>query len=371
LEGGDPELLALWRRFRDLSIRSLERTYSRLGFVFDSYEGEAAMNDGIGAVLERFLAAGVARVSDGAMIVDVEDVLGRPIAPCMLRKSDGATTYAARDCAAAIDRWEKHRFAANVYVCARQEDHFAQVFAALKKLGEAEGWADDWPARCENVSFGYVRGMSTRSGTAVWLDDVLDEARERAAALRERKRSEQPDAVDELSPAQREEAAERVGQAAILYFDVANRRMTDLTFDWDEVLRFDGNTGPYVLYTHARICGIYRKAGISPDALRSATASADPCASLLFGPGEEWELVKAVGRFPRVVRTAAQRREPSEIAGYLYDLASVFNAFYYRERVLNSVEPELTRQRLYLVEVTRVVLASGLRLLGIQPLEVM
>lgn len=369
LEDGDPELAALWARFRELSVAELRRTYARLGFDFDSYDGEAAMNGRVAGVIERFLRAGVATISAGAVVVEVADVLGRPIAPCMLRKSDGATTYAARDCAAAIDRWERHHFAANVYVCARQEDHFAQVFAALGKLALAEGWPEIWPERCENVSFGFVRGMSTRRGTAVWLNDVLDEARDRARALHAGKGAPPPAPVLEASAGAPDETSETVGQAAVLYFDVSARRMTDLTFAWDDVLRFEGNTGPYLQYTHARICGVYRKLRPAAEvaaALRSEPVDVGRCCS-----AEEWAVVLRLSDFPRAIDTAAARREPSEIASHLIALASEFNRFYHARRILAAPEPGRTRQRLQLAEATRTVLASGLGLLGIRPLEAM
>ncbi len=140
LEQGDPEITALWRQFRELSLAGFMKTYRRLGIEFDSYEGEAAVNPLVEATIARFQRAGVAEESQGALVVQVSAVIGREIAPLMLRKSDGASTYAARDCAEALDRWERYGFSANIYVVSRQEDHFAQVFAALTRLGEAEGW---------------------------------------------------------------------------------------------------------------------------------------------------------------------------------------------------------------------------------------
>lgn len=369
LEDGDPELKALWARFRELSIASLQRTYARLSYTFDSYEGEAAMNDKVAPVIDRFLRAGVATVSDGAVIVEVADLLGRALAPCMLRKSDGATTYAARDCAAAIDRWERHRFAANVYVVARQQDHFAQVFTALRKLGLAEGWTEMWPDRCENVPFGFVRGMSTRNGTAVWLDEVLDEARSRADMVRAQTDVNMSNTLAPLGAKELDEINEAIGQAAVLHFDVSARRMSDLTFAWDDVLRFEGHTGPYLQYTHARICGIYRKlseVGAVSEKVRKTTTAARHITS-----DDEWRVVRKLADYPRTVLVAGERREPSEVAHYLFELASHVNRFYYACRVLDQSDPTLTSERLQLVEAARTVLSAGLRLLGIKPLEAM
>ncbi|MCL4778608.1 MAG: arginine--tRNA ligase [Gammaproteobacteria bacterium] len=364
LEQGDAEIRALWSRFRALSLDGFMRTYARLGISFDSYDGESSINDKVQSVVDRFLKAGVAKESLGAIVVEVADVLGRDIAPCMLQKSDGASTYAARDCAEAIDRWERYQFGANIYVVSRQEDHFAQVFAALGKLAVAEQWPVNWPARCENISFGYVRGMSTRKGEAVWLEAVLDEARDRAGRFRiERAEASARGAV---AAGEADTVSEAVGQAALLYFDVSSRRMTDLSFDWDAVLQFEGNTGPYLQYAYARMSGIFRKAA----ELGLATAD-EPGDLATLGADEEWLLVQKLRGYGPAVRRAAEQREPFEVAHYLYELASVFNAFYNRHVVIEVAEPVRSRARLTLVKATQSVMRSGLQLLGIRPLEQM
>jgi arginyl-tRNA synthetase len=366
LEQGDPEIAALWQQFRELSLEGFMRTYERLGITFDSYEGEASVNHLVESVIARFVKAGVAVESEGALVVHVSDSLGREIAPMMLRKSDGASTYAARDCAEAIDRWERYGFSSNIYVVSRQEDHFAQVFAALQKLAVAENWDTRWPATCENVSFGYVKGMSTRKGEAVWLEDVLDEARDRARRVREEKSAANPRAFPGLGEAELEEVSEAVGQAALLYFDVSSRRMSDITFDWDTVLQFEGNTGPYLQYSHARMCGIFRKA--AELGLPANAAAPDTLPPL---SDEEWALVLKMHAFPDAVERAGAAREPHEVAHYVHELSSVFNAFYNKHTVIEPADPVITQARLALVRSAQVVLATGLRLLGIRPLEFM
>lgn len=366
LEQGDPDIVSLWKRFRALSLEGFHRTYDRLGIEFDSYDGESSLNQKVQPVIARFLKAGVARESQGAIVVDVADVMGRDIAPCMLQKSDGASTYAARDCAEAIDRWERYQFGANVYVVSRQEDHFAQVFAALGKLAVAEDWPVNWPALCENVSFGYVRGMSTRKGEAVWLEAILDEARDRAARYREERAAGNARTLPEVPAAELATISEAVGQAALLYFDVSSRRLTDVTFDWDTVLQFEGNTGPYLQYTHARMSGIFRKATAA-----GLDTTHTPGDLPLLVADEEWALVQKLRGFGQAVRRAAEQREPFEVAHYLHELASVFNAFYNRHIVLDEADPARSRARLVLVGGARMVLSSGLDLLGIRPLEYM
>ncbi|MEZ5564248.1 MAG: arginine--tRNA ligase [Gammaproteobacteria bacterium] len=366
LEQGDPEIVQLWERFRALSLAGFHQTYERLGIEFDSYDGESAMNSKVQPVIARFLKAGVARESEGAIVVDVSDVIGREIAPCMLQKSDGASTYAARDCAEAIDRWERYRFGANLYVVSRQEDHFAQVFAALSKLAAAERWPHNWPALCENVSFGYVRGMSTRKGEAVWLEAVLDEARDRAARYRDERAAASNRSASDAPAAGQDTISEAVGQAALLYFDVSSRRMTDVTFDWDTVLQFEGNTGPYLQYSHARMSGIFRK---SSEADWLGTSDDSDAGLLVLD--EEWAVIQKLRGFSHALTRAAEQREPFELAHYLYELASVFNAFYNRHVVLDEADPARSRARLALVGSVRTVLARGLTLLGIRALEFM
>lgn len=367
LEQGDPEIRALWERFRELSLAGFMETYRRLGISFDSYDGEAAINHRVEAAIERFVRAGLAEESEGALVVRVSEQLGREIAPLMLRKSDGASTYAARDCAEALDRWERYGFALNIYVVSRQEDHFAQVFAALGRLAEAEGWEENWAERCENVSFGYVRGMSTRKGQAVWLTDVLDEARDRARRVREEKSAANPRTFPALSEGELGEVSESVGQAALLYFDVSSRRLSDITFDWDTVLQFEGNTGPYLQYSHARMCGIFRRA--AQQGLGDGRHCPTEWPETL--PDEEWALVLVLQGFGDAVERAVEAREPHEIARFLHGLASAYNVFYNHCTVINPAEPHTTARRLALVQASRIVLSSGLGLLGIPALETM
>lgn len=367
LENHDPEIHSLWKRFRELSIQAFQKTYKRLGTQFDSYEGEASISPKVNTIIDRFIQAGIARQQDGAIVVEVSDLLNREMSPLVLRKSDGSSTYGARDCAEALNRWENHQFALNLYVVSRQDDYFTQVFTALKKLALAEQWEINWAERCEFVSFGFVKGMSTRKGTVVWLDDVLNEARDRARQIRLEKMQRNPSAFPELSEEELEQISEAVGLSAILYFDVSAQRLRDIVFDWDTVLNFEGNTGPYLQYTHARIAGIFRKSSN----LGNILTELDDLNWKALTSNEEWQLVMKLREIRTALNAAVRYREPFYIAQYGFQLCSIFNNFYNNHRVINPDDPTLTQARLALCASVQIVLRNTLNLLGIKPLEVM
>ena len=349
LEDGDPRARELWERFRDLSLEEFKRVYQRLGIEFDHYWGESFYNDKIEPILKQLRDKGLLeKGEDGAELARFEDE-GLP--PLLLRKSDGATLYATRDLAGAIYRFEKFQPEEMLYVVGRpQELHFTQLFLLLKKMGY------EWADRLKHIKFGHIQGLSTRKGEVILLEQVLDEAKERA-----REKIEENIRIGKLSPeVDKDQLAEQIGISALLINDFKNRREKDLVFDWEQVLNFEGETGPYLQYTHARICGILRKAGKKP--------IAEVDFSLLSEP-ESWELVKKLGRFPEVVERARKEYEPFVVCNYLFELTGVFNQFYTRYRVLGSGEYEPAR--LLLVDCVRVVLAQGLRLLGARPLEQM
>ncbi len=348
LEDGDTEAVGLWQRFRELSLDEFKRVYERFGIRFDYYTGESFYNDRMDDVIERVRDAGLLEVGeDGAEMVRLDEG-GMP--PCLLRKSDGATLYATRDLAGAIYRAENFHPAKILYVVGTpQELHFRQVFQVLKLLGY------DWADGLTHVKFGHVRGMSTRRGEVVFLEDVLDEARARA-----REKIEDNIAAGKLDAGlDNEELAEAIGIGALIASDLKRVRERDVVFDWDQVLNFEGETGPYLQYTHARICGILRKS--------NAGVKDNVDVSLLAEP-EEAALVKHLARYPEVVEQAGADNEPSLITGYLFEISKAFNIFYIRHRVIGS-EEKLKEVRLALVDAVRQVLRNGLLLLGIRPLE--
>jgi arginyl-tRNA synthetase len=348
LENGDPEAVRLWERFKGLSLEEFQRVYERLDIHFDYYTGESFYNDKMDSVIEKIIGAGLlSRGEDGAEMVRLDDY-GMP--PCLLRKSDGATLYATRDLAAAIYRAETFMPARILYVVGTpQELHFRQLFKVLELMGY------EWADRLFHVKFGHVQGMKTRRGEVVFLEDVVEEAKARARE----KINENIQAGKLEQDQDMEELAENIGTGAIIANDLKNRRERDVIFDWDKVLNFDGETGPYLQYTHARICGILRKANKPVN---------DDANLLLLSEAEESTLVKHLSRYPDVVDQAGAENEPSIITTYLFDLTKAFNIFYIKHRVVGSGEG-LERARLYMVDAVRQVLKNGLGILGIKALE--
>ncbi|MGI6081388.1 MAG: arginine--tRNA ligase [Limnochordia bacterium] len=346
LEQGDPQLQALWRRFRDLSVEEFERVYARMGIEFDSYAGEAFYEDKMSGVLDMLAGKGLLKESEGATIVELED-----LPPCLIKKSDGSTLYATRDLAAALYRWEHYHPALVLYVVgAPQQLHFRQVFAVLRLMGM------DWVANYEHVPFGTIRlgdeAMSTRRGNVVFLEDLLDEATERARAI-----------IDERNPglADKAEVAEMVGIGAVIFYFLMFNRMKDISFDWAAALNYEGDSGPYVQYTFARAGSVLRRANaeVLPAAELNTSALTEP---------EELALVKELARFEAVVASAEAGRDPSAVARYLLELCRAFNGFYHAHRIVGS---ELMAERLALLDATRTVIRNGLHLLGIQAPEEM
>jgi arginyl-tRNA synthetase len=353
LEDGDPEARALWQRFRDVSLAEFDEVYRDLGISFEEVRGESAFVPDMPAVLELLEAKGLSAVSEGALVVPLDD-LGVP--PLLLRKQDGATLYSTRDLAAAMYRWRTYRFDRSLYVVAREQGlHFKQLFATLARAGF------EWASRCEHVSFGLVRiggtKTGTRSGNVVLLRDVMREASERSRA---RVREKNPD----MGEAELAGTARTVGIGAVVFANLVSQRDKDVDFDWEDVLSTDGDTGPYVQYAHARCSSVLGKAGelSLPDL---ATADPAPLAGDL-----EWAVARTLVEYPDVVAKAADSNEPHLVARYLLDLCASYSRWYTAgntdpaERVL-SPDPSTRRARLALVASTRETLRAGLALLGL------
>ena len=349
MEAGEADALGLWKEFRETSLRDFERIYARLGVKFEHMEGESFYQGKMEPVIEEIARKPGIKESEGATIVDLPYADNEP--PVLLKKNDGSTLYATRDFAAAIDRYERFHFDRALYVVASDQAlHFRQVFRVLEAMGR------EWSKHMVHINFGRVHGMSTRGGNIVLLTQVIDEAKARAL-----EKVQQNITAGKMQTDDPEKLAEQIGMGAIFFGDLKNRRTTDYTFDWDDVLAFEGHTGPYLQYAHARTCNILRKAGGAP-------ASYD--ASLLTLP-EEQAVLRVIARLPVVVQEAAEQAEPSFVARWLLDLAAEFSRYYTlgnqdrSKRVVLEDNEALRAARLALTDATRAALAAGLSLLGI------
>lgn len=349
LADGDEEMVTLWRYFIDEGRREAERIYDILGVHFDEFLGESHFADMLDDVVARLSAADLAEESDGALIVRLAD---EDVAPCMLRTSNGTSTYHSRDIAALFYRHERYGFDKMVYVTdKRQILHFRQLFEVMGMLGES------WSDTCVHAPFGMMsfRGeaMATRRGNIVLLEEVL----EQAIALTDAVIAEKNPGLEN-----RGEIAREVGISAVIFADVSNRRTRDISFDLDEILSFDGETGPYVQYTHARYCSILRRHGQPVD----EGADLTPLDGLA-----EMRVARLLAGFPQQVQMACDQNEPSFIATYLIGLATGANKLYNEVPILIADNEELTAARLRLVDAVRTVLRTGLQLLGMQAPEAM
>ncbi len=361
LQGGDADTLRLWRLLVAESTRYFDAVYRRLGVRLtpDDIMGESAYNPLLPAVVERLDALGLLQTSDGAEVVFPPGFTNRdgdPL-PLIIRKGDGGYNYATSDLACVIDRVERLGADRCLYVVgAPQAQHLTMVFAVSAQAG----WVPDG-VQLEHVAFGSVLGsdrkmLKSRAGDTVKLAALLDEAVDRAAA-----------AVAEKNPGldadARSAVARSVGMGAVKYADLSTDRIKDYVFDWDRMLAFDGNTAPYLQYAHARICSIFRRAGLQRHDVRGALPS--------LGEPDERELTLTLLGFDAAVRDTAERCSPHRLCTYLYDLASAFTTFYEHCPVLKADDAEVRTGRLVLCDATAQVLARGLDLLGIDAPEQM
>lgn len=348
LEDGDEEALHLWEWFRSESLQEFMKIYDMLGITFDSFNGEAFYNDKMDEVVELLDNAGILTQDRGATIVDLEKY---NLNPALIKKSDGATLYITRDLAAAIYRKRNYDFAMSLYAVGNeQSNHFKQLKAVLKELGY------DWAENMHHIPFGLItqggKKLSTRQGKVILLEEVLNEATE--LSLKQ---------INEKNPTleNKEEVAKAVGVGAVVFHDLKNDRLNNFDFDLEEVVQFEGETGPYVQYTNARGLSILRKAAVELDTTESADLGLDDAYA--------WEVVKLLNSFPEIIQQAYEKFEPSVIAKYTIHLAQAFNKYYGNTKVL--VEDDKRNARLSLVQSVATILQEGLRLLGVQSPEKM
>ncbi len=341
IERGEPDAVRTYELFKSTTLAEVNKVYDRLGIVFDSYNGEAFYNDKMQPIIDELDAKGLTEISDGAKIVRLDDY-GMP--PCLITRSDGATLYATRDLAAAEYRAKTYRFAKSLYVVATQQNlHFRQLFKVLELMGR------EWAKNLVHVQFGMVsyegQPLSTRHGHVVFLADVIENTVSAARRI-----------IEEKNPAleNKEETAESVGVGAVMFFALGTQRIKDVDFNYDKVLSFEGETAPYLQYTHARCRSVLAKA--------DKPADYDPA---LLTDDDSYAVIKLLADWNDTVREAAEKYEPSIVARRLIDIAQAYNRFYISGRIITDDAP-LTAARLKLTETVADTLREGLDLLLIK-----
>ncbi|TFB15031.1 arginine--tRNA ligase [Filobacillus milosensis] len=339
LENGNKEALELWKWFRDESVKEFSKIYELIGVQFDSSQGEAFYNDKMEKVVHLLEKKDLLQESEGAKVVQINNELP----PCLIKKNDGTTLYATRDLAAAIYRQDTYQFVKSLYVVGNEQTlHFKQLFEVLEKMGY------EWHEGLTHVPFGMIlkdgKKMSTRKGKVVLLEQVLNEAIELATKN-----------VMEKNPSleSKENVARQVGVGAVIFHDLKNYRLNDIEFSLEDMLRFEGETGPYVQYTHARASSILSKGNYQENN-----------ENINITDKEAWTIITSLMVFPDVIKRAFHGNDPSQVAKYLLELSKAFNKFYGSVRILDDYEKK--QERLSLVHSVQIVLKEGLRLLGIE-----
>ncbi len=351
IEDGDEETVRIFERFKELTLKEVQKIYDRLGITFDSYAGESFYNDKMQPVIAELEDKGLLIESDGAKVVDLSDF---DMPPCLILKKDGATLYATRDLAAAQYRHDTYDFYKCLYVVAYQQNlHFKQVFKVLEKMGKS------WAADCIHVPFGMVsleggEALSTRKGKVVLLRDVLSTAVEKAEKII---REKNPELEDKAA------VAEMVGVGAIVFSALSTSRIKDMVFSYDKALSFEGETAPYLQYTHARCASILSKGNYKCGELGNMDWN-------VLSDDESADVITLLNRYDDVVLDAAEKYEPCLIARYLLDLAQSFNRFYIDHRVISD-DKKATAARLLLTACVKSTLKNGLSLLLINAPEKM
>jgi arginyl-tRNA synthetase len=348
MQNGEQEALSLWKWFYNISIKEFDRVYDMLGVHFDAYTGESFYNDKMAAVVEELEQKNLLKQSEGAMIVDLEQ---EKMPPCLIIRKDGGTLYATRDITAALYRKNTYHFDKCIYLTALDQNlHFSQWFAVIKKMGY------DWWKDLIHVPFGLVSldsgKLSTRHGNVVLMEELLNQAILETQKIIEQKNPDLPN---------KKEIAQQVGIGAVIFNDLYNSRIKDVVFSWERMLNFDGETGPYVQYTHARACSILRKGECSLAQNIDYSKLTDDASM---------EVCKLLEQFPKKIQEAADKLEPFIVTRQLVSLSQAFNKFYHDNVILTS-EEQTKQARIALVIAVKTVLKKGLALLGIKAPEQM
>ena len=340
LEDGDPEMLALWQWFREESLKEFQKVYDLLEVEFDSYNGEAFYNDKMDEIVDLLEEKGLLSIDNGATLVHLED---ETLPPALIKKSDGSTLYLTRDLATAYYRKRTYDFAKNLYVMGSEQSvHFKQLQTVLEMMG------NEWAKDMAHVPFGLItlngKKLSTRKGKIVLLEEVLKEA---ISLARQQIELKNPGLEN------KDQVARQVGVGAVVFHDLKTERMNSFDFNLEEIVQFEGETGPYVQYTHARSRSILSKYGQEVDLSVEFDLSDDYA----------WEVAKKLADYPRIIRQAGDRYEPSVVAKYLVQLAQLFNKYYANSRILDQDAGIVSR--IALVAAVAQVLKDGLHLLGL------
>lgn len=350
MENGNKEALDLWQWFKDISLLEFKKVYNMLDIEFDSYAGESFYNDKMEDIINELEDRNLIEVSEGAKIVPLEE---ENMPPCLITKKDGSTLYATRDITAAIYRKNTYDFEKCIYVTAFDQNlHFAQWFKVIEKMGY------EWADRLIHVPYGLVSmesgKLSSRKGKVIYLENLLNESIDKTKKI-----------IEDKNPnlENKDKIAKDVGIGAILFNDLYNNRIKDVVFSWDKVLNFDGETGPYVQYTHARASSVLRKANYDNTKNRDIEYN-------LLTDDLAFSVVKTLERFSNVVRDSANKLEPSFISRYVVDLAQDFNRFYHNCPILVD-DIKLRDARLELVYNVKIIIKEALNLLGIKAPEQM
>lgn len=346
IESGEPECVQIWNMFKDLSLKEFQRIYDLLDVKFDSLNGEAFYSDKMDEVVKKLENKGVLKDSEGAKIVDLED---KGMGVCMIKKSNGSTIYATRDLAAILYRARTYDFDKCLYVVAYEQNlHFRQIFEVAKYL--------DLPEKClnglEHVAYGMVRlttgKMSTREGTVIKVDELLQEAIDRVEKV-----------IEEKNPnmENKKEEATKIGIGAVIFNNLCNTIIKDQVFDWDTVLNFNGETGPYIQYIYVRTKSVLEKIGQIPD-ISSINFE-------LLQDKESLKVLSTLYNFENVLMQVVEKNEPSLLARYLITLSQSYSNFYNENRIIGENE-DIKNARAYLTYATNIVLKKGSELLGIK-----
>lgn len=352
MEDGDPEALALWKKFRDLSIEKYKKTYARLNIEFDVYSGESQVNGAeIEKVLQNLKDKKIAEYSEGALLIDFAKHGAKKLNKAIIQRKDGTPLYLTRDLTAILERYEQYHFDKMIYVVAdQQNEHLAQLFKTTEISGHKE-IAD----RCSHISFGMVKGMSTRRGTVKFLDDVIQYVKDEMMGVMKsnQKKYEQltdPDATADI-----------LAITAIMVQDLTGKVRNGYEFNFEKMTAFEGDTGPYLQYAHARLRSIERKAEADISSLSSADLS-------LLSEPSAIDLARSLVQYPDVIANTLKTQEPSTLLTYLFKMSHTLSSSYDILQVVGS-EPQLQQARLALYEAARQVLWNGMVLLGLTPVD--